>query len=117
MEFDELLRTAIVRKADDPFIKGLTKQSSYETSAEGAKAGGRGGQSYISVTKHGFVGQNKLFCNEIFKLLNQFKTQKKILRKAKWGHKVVICKGGPFKNSFRVGQYMDAFTLVNIIIG
>jgi len=45
MEFDELLRTAIVRKADDPFIKGLTNQSSYETSAEGAKAGGRGGQS------------------------------------------------------------------------
>ena len=76
MEFDELLRTAIVRKADDPFIKGLTNQSSYETSAEGAKAGGRGGQSYISVTNHGSVGQNKLFCNEIFKLLNQFKTQK-----------------------------------------
>ena len=46
MECDELLRTAIVRKADDPLIKGLTNQSSYETSAEGAKAGGRGGHSW-----------------------------------------------------------------------
>jgi len=100
MEFDELLRTAIVRKADDPFIKGLTKQSSYETSAEGAKAGGRGGQSYISVTKHGFVGQNKLFCNEIFKLLNQFKTQKKFFERPSGVTRLLYAKVGPSKTVF-----------------
>ena len=48
MDCDKLLRTAVVRKADDPLIKGLTIQSSYETSAEGAKAGGRGGHSWNS---------------------------------------------------------------------
>ena len=105
MEFDRLLRTAVVSKADDPLIEGLTIQSSYETSAEGAKAGGRGGTSWKQVRRSaGSLSKTSCFesveFNGIIKLLIQIKNKKKNFRKARVGHKFIICKGRTCKKIF-----------------
>ena len=108
MEFDRLLRTAVVSKADDPLIEGLTIQSSYETSAEGAKAGGRGGTSWKQVRRSaGSLSKTSCFesveFNGIIKLLIQIKN-KKFFRKARVGHKFIICKGRTCKKIFFGGK-------------
>jgi len=114
MEFDRLLRTAVVSKADDPLIEGLTIQSSYETSAEGAKAGGRGGTSWKQVRRSaGSLSKTSCFesveFNGIIKLLIQIKNnKKKFFRKARVGHKFIICKGRTCKKNFFGGKKNEA---------